>query len=99
MCVCVGACMCACVCVCVTGQQKGTKWAQHITKYSISQNDTDLEYCVQYLLSVSRMILPMELLIHGNNFTLYKSSYDATNVKNVVKFCVPTWSIITGPVT
>ena len=26
-------------------------------------------------------------------------SYDATNVKNVVKFCVPTWSILADPVT
>ena len=27
------------------------------------------------------------------------SSYDATDLKNVVKFCVPTWSIFAGPVT
>ena len=26
-------------------------------------------------------------------------SYDTTNVKNVVKFCVPTWSIFAGLVT
>ena len=26
-------------------------------------------------------------------------SYDVTNVKNVIKICVPTWSIFAGPVT
>ena len=39
------------------------------TKYTISQNDTYLEYCVQYLLSVSCMMLPMELLINGKTST------------------------------
>ena len=65
VCGCVGACMCACVCVCDWPAKRDKVG----TTYSISQNDTDLEYCVQYLLSVSRMMLPMELVIHGNNFT------------------------------
>ena len=36
------------------------------TKYTISQNSTYLEFCVQYLLSVSYKMLPMKLLINGN---------------------------------
>ena len=27
------------------------------------------------------------------------SSYDATNLKAIVKLCVPTWTIFPGPVT
>ena len=40
------------------------------TKYIISQNGTYLEFCAQYLLSVSCKMLPMKLLIDGKNFTL-----------------------------
>ena len=43
-------------------------------KYIISQNDTYLEYCVQYLLSVHCIMLPVELLIHGKNFTYIASA-------------------------
>ena len=39
------------------------------TKYSISQNGTLLEFCVQYLLSVSCKMLPMKIFIDGENFT------------------------------
>ena len=40
------------------------------TKYTISQNGTYLEYCIQFfLLSVSFKMLPMKLLIDGKNFT------------------------------
>ena len=39
------------------------------TKYTISQNGTYLELCVQYLLSVSCKMLPMKLLIDGKKFT------------------------------
>ena len=39
------------------------------TKYTISQNGTYLELCVQYLLSVSCKMLPMKLLINGHHFT------------------------------
>ena len=39
------------------------------TKYTISQNGTYLEYCVQYLLSVNYKILPMKILIDGKNFS------------------------------
>ena len=39
------------------------------TEHTISQNNTYLEYCVQYLLSVSCIMLPMELLIDGKKFT------------------------------
>ena len=35
------------------------------TKYIISQNGTYLEFCVQYLFSVSCRTLPMQLLIDG----------------------------------
>ena len=48
-------------------------------------------------------MLPMKLFIDGKNFTYIALadhySYDATNVKNVVKICVSTWSIFAGPVT
>ena len=39
------------------------------TKYTISQNGTYLEFCVEYLLSVSCKMLPMKLLIDGKMFT------------------------------
>ena len=39
------------------------------TKYTNSQNGTYLEFCVQYLLSVSYKMLPMKLLTDGKNFT------------------------------
>ena len=39
------------------------------TKYTISQNGTYLEFCVQYLFSFSCRILPMQLLIDSKNFT------------------------------
>ena len=36
-------------------------------------------------------MLPMKLFTYGKNFTyIALVSYDATNVKNVVKICVPT---------
>ena len=44
------------------------------TKYIISQNDKKLEYCLQYLLSVTCVMLPMELLIHGKTFTYIASA-------------------------
>ena len=39
------------------------------TKYTISQNGTYLEVCVQIVLSVSCKMLPMTLLIDGKMFT------------------------------
>ena len=39
------------------------------TKYTISQIGTYLEFCVQYLISVSCTMLPMTLFIDGKNFT------------------------------
>ena len=39
------------------------------TKYTISQNGTYLEFCVQYLYSVSCTMLPMKLCIDGKNYT------------------------------
>ena len=39
------------------------------TKNTISQNGTYLEFCVQYLLSVSCRMLPVKLLIDGTNVT------------------------------
>ena len=39
------------------------------TKYTISQNGTYLEFCVQYFLSVSCKMLPMKLLCDDKNFT------------------------------
>ena len=38
------------------------------TKYTISQNGTYLEFCVQYSLSVSCEMFPMKLLIDGKTF-------------------------------
>ena len=38
------------------------------TKYIISQNGTYLEFCVQYLLSVSCKMLPMKVFIYGKIF-------------------------------
>ena len=46
-----------------------TKRDQVGTKYTISQNGTYLEFCVEYLLSVSCKMLPMKLLIDGKIFT------------------------------
>ena len=43
------------------------------TKYTISQNGTYVEFCVQYLFSVSCTILPMKLFIDGKNFTYLHS--------------------------
>ena len=39
------------------------------TKNTISQNVKYLEFCEQYLLSVSCRMLPMKFLIDGTNFT------------------------------
>ena len=39
------------------------------TMYIISRNRTYLEFCVQYLLSVSCKMLPMNLFIYGKNVT------------------------------
>ena len=39
------------------------------TKNTISQNGPYLEFCVQYLLSVSCRTLPVKLLIDETNFT------------------------------
>ena len=39
------------------------------TKYAISQNGIYLEFCAQYLISVSCIMLPMKLFIDGKNFT------------------------------
>ena len=36
--------------------------------------------------------------LHLYRFISYDASH-ATNVKNVVKICMPTWSIFVGPVT
>ena len=36
-------------------------------------------------------------ILSHNNLEPY-GSYDATHLKNVIKYCVPTWSIFTGPV-
>ena len=47
-------------------------------------------------------MLIIKLFINGSNFTLLLDqiiSYGATNLKNVVKFYVPTWSIFAAPVT
>ena len=38
-------------------------------KYTISQNGTYLEVCVEYSLSVSCKMLPMKLLIDGKTLT------------------------------
>ena len=35
----------------------------------------------------------------SNQWLKYIVSYDAVNLKNIVKFYVPTWSIFAGPVT
>ena len=43
------------------------KWDQVGTKYTISQYGKYLEFCVQYLLSVSCKMLPIKLLIDGKN--------------------------------
>ena len=42
------------------------------TVYTNSHNGTYLEFCVQYLISVSCKMLPMKLLTDGKHFT-YKS--------------------------
>ena len=39
------------------------------TKYTNSHNGKYIEFCVQYLLSVSCKMLPMKLLTDGKNFT------------------------------
>ena len=39
------------------------------TKNTTSQNGTYIEFCVQYLLSVSCRMLPMKLIMNGTNFT------------------------------
>ena len=39
------------------------------TKYIISQNGKYLEFCVQYLLSISCKLLAIELFFDGENFT------------------------------
>ena len=39
------------------------------TKYTISQNGTYFEFCVQYSLYVSCNMLPMKLFIDGEMFT------------------------------
>ena len=46
-------------------------------------------------------MLPIKFFIDGKfHFWLEQIiSYDATNLKNMVKFYVPTWSIFAGPVT
>ena len=48
---------------------RASKRDQVGTKYTISQNGTYVEFCVQYLFSVSCTILPMKLCIDGKNFT------------------------------
>ena len=53
--------------ICDWAQRKGSD--QVGTKYTISQNGTYLEFCVQYLLSVSCKILPIKLLIDIQYFT------------------------------
>ena len=52
-------------CTYVTGPAKRDQVG---TKYTMSQNGAYLEFCVQYLLSVSCKMLPMKLLIDGENF-------------------------------
>ena len=55
----------ACGMTFVTGPAK----RDHVgTKYTISQNGTYLEFCVQHLISVSCKMLPMKLLISSKNF-------------------------------
>ena len=82
-----------------------TKRDQVGTKYTISQNGKYFEFCVQYVVSINCKMLPFQkkLCIDGKRFTSIAVgeiiSYDATKSKNVVKFCVPTWSIFAGPVT
>ena len=46
-------------------------------------------------------MLPMTMIIDRKNFPYIAlvDHYDATNMKSMVKFCVPTRSIFTGPVT
>ena len=39
------------------------------TKYTKSQNSKYLEFCVQYLVSVSCNLLPIKLFIYGTIFT------------------------------
>ena len=71
------------------------------TKYTISQNYTYLKFCVQYLLSVSFEMQHTKVFIDGKMFLqwlLWIISYDAPNLKNIMKFYVPTWSIFAGQV-
>ena len=76
-------------------QCKGTKFAQ---------NGKYLELCVQYLLSVSFKTSLIKVLNDGKTLSSVASAniycgLDITNLKNVVKFYVPTWSIFAGPIT
>ena len=48
---------------------RASKRDQVGTKYTISQNDTYVEFCVQYLHSVSCTMLPMKMCIGGKNCT------------------------------
>ena len=76
---------------CDWASEKGPSW--HMYKYTISQNGKCLEFFVQYLLSVSCKMLPIKCFIDGKISLQWHQqiiSYDSTNLKNVVKYYVPT---------
>ena len=64
----------------------GPEWDQVGTTYTSSQNGKYIEFCVEYLLSVSCNMFPIKLSID-----------EETKLKNVMKFS--TWFIFAGPVT
>ena len=45
------------------------------TKYTVSQNGTYLEFCVQKLFSLNCKLLPMKLFIDGQKFTYIALGY------------------------
>ena len=53
----------------VTGPAKRDQVGTCTTKYTLSQNGEYLEFCAQYLVSVSYNMLPIKLCIVHINFT------------------------------